>query len=121
MKLNKSDLAAIKRLNDGSGGRMQHFIMDVLGDDCHDRDCFLAKKKDKVIGWLLVESSSIKPFYLIDVYIHKKHRKQGIASKLIKRAIADAKRKKKSIFGFYTVTSSDLYKKLGIKNGLAVT
>lgn len=67
--------------------------------DQHSKDTypiFIAEEKDEIIGWCSLSPhrpgrKALKTVAEISYYIHKSHRRKGIASSLIKFALVEAK------------------------------
>ena len=57
-------------------------------DERHEFNLAIAYIDDKIIGWAVLEGSKRDYRYIIGSYIHPKHRRQGIATKLCKILIA---------------------------------
>lgn len=54
--------------------------------DCSNFDVILAKEKDKIVGWGLLEHNYTWGGTCIRMYVNRKYRRKGIGAKIVKKA-----------------------------------
>ncbi|MBI3813775.1 MAG: GNAT family N-acetyltransferase [Nitrospinae bacterium] len=72
-------------------------------------------KNNDIVGYLRVISDKTRFAYLLDVYVHKKHRKKGIARSMVSFALNH--RELKDVYQWLLVTrdAHDVYKTVGFQ------
>ncbi len=68
-----------------------------------------------IVGYLRVISDKTRFAYLLDVYVHKKHRKKGIGRSMVRFALNHPELKDVYVWLLITKDAHDVYKTLGFQ------
>lgn len=70
---------------------------------------------NNVVGYLRVISDKTRFAYLLDVYVHEKHRKKGIGRSMVRFALNHPELKDVYLWLLITKDAHDVYKSLGFQ------